>query len=116
MSELASEPTSTVDTTTSTAADRSAQLAERRAVYNGFGDGLARAFELAVTPALFGGLGWLLDRALGLTPLLTIVLFLFGVVGTSYMAWFRYEEEMRRHEQDAPWARRRPDATQEVRA
>ncbi len=83
------------------------QLAERRAVYNGFGDGLARAFELAVTPALFGGFGWLLDRWLGLFPLLTIVLFLFGVVGTSYMTWVRYEAEMRQHEQDAPWARRR---------
>jgi F0F1-type ATP synthase assembly protein I len=78
-----------------------------RDLYNGFGDGLARAFELALTPALFGGLGWLLDHWLGLAPLLTIVLFLFGVAGTSYMAWFRYEAEMRRVEADKPWARRR---------
>jgi len=83
------------------------QLAERRAVYNGFGDGLARAFELALTPAIFGGIGFLLDRWLGLAPLLTILLFLFGVVGTSYMAWVRYDAEMREQEQDAPWAKRR---------
>jgi hypothetical protein len=83
------------------------ELHERREVYNGFGDGLARAFELALTPALFGGLGHLLDVELGLRPLLTIVLFLFGVAGTSYMAWFRYEAEMRRVEADKPWARRR---------
>jgi hypothetical protein len=83
------------------------ELHERREVYNGFGDGLARAFELALTPALFGGLGWLLDGWLGLAPLLTIVLFLFGVAGTSSMAWFRYEAEMRRVEADKPWARRR---------
>ena len=78
-----------------------------RELYNGFGDGLARAFELALTPALFGGLGWLLDGWLGLAPLFTIVLFLFGVAGTSYMAWFRYDAEMRRVEADKPWARRR---------
>jgi F0F1-type ATP synthase assembly protein I len=84
------------------------ELHERRDMYNGFGDGLARAFELAVTPALFGGLGYLLDGWLGLAPLLTIVLFLFGVAGTSYMAWFRYDAEMRKLEADKPWARRRP--------
>jgi F0F1-type ATP synthase assembly protein I len=83
------------------------ELHERRDMYNGFGDGLARAFELALTPALFGGLGYLLDGWLGLAPLLTIVLFLFGVVGTSYMAWFRYDAEMRQLEADKPWARRR---------
>ena len=83
------------------------ELHERRDMYNGFGDGLARAFELALTPAFFGGLGWLLDGWLGLAPLLTIVLFLFGVAGTSYMAWFRYEAEMRRVEADKPWTRRR---------
>ena len=82
------------------------ELHERRDMYNGFGDGLARAFELALTPALFGGLGYLLDGWLGLAPLLTIVLFLFGVAGTSYMAWFRYDAEMRRIEAGKPWARR----------
>jgi putative F0F1-ATPase subunit (Ca2+/Mg2+ transporter) len=85
------------------------ELHERRDMYNGFGDGLARAFELALTPAVFGGLGYLLDGELGLAPLLTIVLFLFGVAGTSYMAWFRYDAEMRQLEAGKPWARRRPD-------
>ena len=59
------------------------ELHERRDMYNGFGDGLARAFELAVTPVIFGGIGFGLDRWLGLAPLLTLVLFLFGVAGTS---------------------------------
>ena len=85
------------------------ELHERRDLYNGFGDGLARAFELAGTPAVFGGLGWLLDRWLGLAPLLTIILFVFGVAGTTYMAWFRYEAEMRRVEAEKPWARRRAE-------
>lgn len=83
------------------------ELHERRDMYNGFGDGLARAFELAVTPVVFGGIGFGLDRWLGLAPLLTLVLFLFGVAGTSYMAWFRYDAEMRRVEADKPWTRGR---------
>ena len=86
------------------------EIHERRDLYNGFGDGLARAFELALTPAIFGGIGYGLDRWLGLAPLLTLVLFLFGVAGTSYMAWFRYEAEMQRVEAGKPWARRREEA------
>ena len=83
------------------------ELHERRDLYNGFSDGLARAFELAVTPVIFGGIGYGLDRWLDLVPLLTLVLFLFGVAGTSYMAWFRYDAEMRRVEADKPWTRGR---------
>jgi hypothetical protein len=49
----------------------------------------------------------LVDGWLGLAPLFTIVLFLFGVAGTSYMTWFRYEAEMRRVEAGKPWARKR---------
>ena len=53
------------------------ELHERRDMYNGFGDGLARAFELAVTPVVFGGIGFGLDA------------------------------EMRRVEADKPWTRGR---------
>jgi hypothetical protein len=48
------------------------ELQERREVESGFGDGLAKAFELVLTPAIFGLLGFGLDRWLGLTPLLTV--------------------------------------------
>ena len=82
-------------------------LRDRRDLYNGFGDGLARAFELAVTPAIFAAIGYGLDRWLGTTPLLTIVLLLFALVGTTYMAWVRYDAEMRRREDDAVWNRKR---------
>jgi F0F1-type ATP synthase assembly protein I len=85
-------------------------LRDRRDFYNGFGDGLARAFELALTPAIFGGLGFLADRALGTTPLLTIVFLLFAVCGVGYMTWFRYEAEMKRHEAEAVWARTKRSA------
>lgn len=80
---------------------------DRRELYNGLGDGLSRAFELALTPAIFAGLGWFADRAAGTTPLFTILLFLFAMAGAVYMAWFRYDEEMRRHEQNALLSRSR---------
>ena len=82
--------------------------------------GVAGAISTAAKPGTLGSAGtvrsisgparYSLRQAkswLGLTPLLTIVLFLFGVAGTTYMAWFRYEAEMREVEADKPWARRR---------
>lgn len=81
-------------------------LRERRELNNGFGEALSRAFELAATPAIFAGLGWLLDRWLGTSPLFLIILFLFAVAGVGYMTWFKYEAEMKEHEADAVWNRK----------
>ena len=51
-----------------------------RDVNNGFGDGLAAAFEMVVTPLIFGFLGYLVDRWLGthLVFALGFGLFTFG--------------------------------------
>ena len=81
-------------------------LRDRRDIYNGFGDGLARAFEFAVTPAVFGAMGYGLDRWAGLVPLFTIVLTVFALVGKTYLMWIQYDAEMRAHEQRGTWARR----------
>lgn len=65
---------------------------------NGFGDALARAFEMVATPAVFGFLGFLLDRRLGTSPLFALT---FGVIVFGYMVWkfwAQYEREMQRHE------------------
>jgi F0F1-type ATP synthase assembly protein I len=77
----------------------SAGLAERRELNNGAGDALAVAFELALTPAIFAFLGWLLDRWLGTGPIFLLVL--FGLVAL-YEIWkllSRYDAEMKDHEQ-----------------
>ena len=79
-------------------------LRDRRDLYNGFGDGLARAFELAATPAVFGFLGWLVDRALGTPPAFMIALALFAIVGMFVRMWIHYDAEMKVHE--AKFARR----------
>lgn len=57
---------------------------ETREMRQGFGDAFAAAFELVVTPAIFGFLGWLLDRSLGIFPIFTIA---FSVVTLAYASW-----------------------------
>jgi len=79
---------------------------DKRDLYNGFGNGLARAFELAVTPAVFGGIGYLVDRQLDLVPVFTIVTLLFALAGMFVRMWFGYDQEMRAHEARSPWGKR----------
>jgi F0F1-type ATP synthase assembly protein I len=66
---------------------------------NGFGDALSNAFELAVTPAIFGVLGYFIDRALGLVPLFTLVFSLFVIGYMFWKFWRKYEVDMTRHEE-----------------
>ena len=47
---------------------------------------MGRGFEMAITPVVFGGLGWLLDRAFGTGVILTIAFAVFGVVGIDMVA------------------------------
>lgn len=81
-------------------------MRDKRDLYNGFGNGLARAFELAVTPAVFGGLGYLLDRRLDLVPVFTIAALLFALAGMFARMWYGYDREMRAHEADSAWGRK----------
>ena len=78
------------------------------AIHN-LGDGLARAFELAVTPMVFGAFGYLLDAWLHTRPLFMIVLVVLSLVGISIRMWFGYDQEMRQHEAKAAWAGSRSD-------
>lgn len=71
----------------------------------GLDDGLSKAFELALTPAILGVLGWLLDQRLELTPLFTLVAFFLGVIGTSLSLWYRYDDAMKHQEAAAADAR-----------
>lgn len=61
-------------------------------------DGLVRAIELVLTPLAFAGIGWLLDRALGTTPWLLIVLPAVAFVGKVIAEWYRYDHRMKGHE------------------
>ena len=59
-------------------------LRDRRELNNGFGNALALAVELTVSPVIFGFLGFLLDGWLGTRPVLMVVLFLFTF---GYLCW-----------------------------
>ncbi len=81
-------------------------LRDKQELNRGFGDTLARAFELAATTAIFGGFGFLLDRWLGIIPVFTLILGAFAVIGQFVRMWYGYDAEMRRHEAELPSRRR----------
>jgi F0F1-type ATP synthase assembly protein I len=70
------------------------------------GDGLSRAFELAVTPVLFGALGYALDRWIGVLPVFTIVFVLVALIGMMLRTWYGYVYRMQALEEAGPWAKR----------
>ena len=77
-----------------------------REVNNGFGDGLAAAFEVVATPLIMAFLGYLLDRWLGLHLVFALIFGLFTFGYMMYKLVSRYSAEMARHDADAPWSRR----------
>jgi hypothetical protein len=89
----------------------------KRDSYKGFGDGMARAFELAAVPAIFAGLGYLVDGWLGTRPVFMIALVVFALVGIVARMWFGYDLEMRAHEARADWSVSavRPEPSEAVR-
>ena len=80
------------------------QLRERQQTYRGFGHAYSRAFELALTPPLFGAAGYGLDRWLGIVPVCTILFVLVAAVGLFARLYYGYAVEMEAHERSAPWA------------
>lgn len=80
-------------------------LRDKRDLYNGFGDTLARAVEIVVTPMLFGLGGRLLDGWLGTGVVFTVLLAVLALAGTSIRMYYGYEVAMKAHEANAPWAK-----------
>ena len=75
------------------------ELRERRETYQGFGDSLARAVELVVTPMLVAGLGYLLDLWLGLVPVLSIVFGVWAFAVTWWRQYYDYNARMKAEEE-----------------
>lgn len=61
-----------------------------------FGDGLSIAFELVATPAVFGAMGFGLDRWLGTTPIFTIAVSVVVFATVVGLTLWRYGQEMDR--------------------
>ena len=80
---------------------------ERQAMWSGFGNGLAQAFEMAVIPVLFGLAGYALDRIVGTRPVFTIALGVLGLVGVFVRAYYWYMAAAEKADAGKPWARGR---------
>lgn len=51
-------------------------------------------WEMAMTPALFGFLGWLVDGWLGTTPFIMIIAAVVGFGGSVANQYYRYTDRM----------------------
>jgi F0F1-type ATP synthase assembly protein I len=61
-------------------------------------EGLGQGVESALVIGLFFGIGWLIDRAAGTTPLFMILLVLLAAVGLFAKFWYGYDARMRQLE------------------
>lgn len=68
-------------------------------------DGLGKGMEIALMLALFVGLGLLLDRWLGTSPVFVIALTIFSMVGQTLRIWYGYDARMRALEAERDAAR-----------
>ncbi|MFM8482163.1 MAG: AtpZ/AtpI family protein [Actinomycetota bacterium] len=57
--------------------------------------GLGQGMEMALTLCVFLGLGWLVDRAAGTSPLFMVILVVFAMIGQSARMWFTYDARMK---------------------
>lgn len=71
---------------------------ERRDLYEGFGNALARAFEVVFTPLLFGFFGWWVDGRAGTRPLFALTLGILVLVYTLWKLSKGYMDVMAREE------------------
>jgi F0F1-type ATP synthase assembly protein I len=72
-------------------------LRTKQDLNRGFSDALGRGIDLALTPVVFGLVGWLIDRAAGTSPVFTILVATIGVVGTAVKIKLGYDREMAEH-------------------
>lgn len=79
---------------------------ERRgAVWNGLGTGMSQSLELVVGPLLLALLGVWIDSLAGTAPVFAISLLVFGAIGATISAYFRYQARAQAHDEGKPWAR-----------
>jgi F0F1-type ATP synthase assembly protein I len=73
-------------------------------------DAWSRAMELALTPVVAGGIGYLIDRLLGIVPIFTIIMIVMAVVATFIKMYYAYDAKMKEHDAESPWGRAKAHA------
>lgn len=81
-------------------------LRTRQDLNRGFSEAFGRGIDLALTPVVCGGIGWVIDRVAGTSPLFTVVVAVIGVIGTGVKIKLGYDRDMDAF-QDTPAARPR---------
>jgi F0F1-type ATP synthase assembly protein I len=66
------------------------------------------SFELVLGPLLMALIGFGLDRWLGTTPWLTVILGVVGLIGACVNLYYGYQREMDEHEANASWKTEAP--------
>lgn len=74
------------------------RTATTQALFQGYGDSMARAFEYAAVPTIFTFIGYFIDRKVGTVPLFAIVFFLIAITGMFVRSWYTYDNTMRQYE------------------
>lgn len=69
-------------------------LRTRQDLNRGFNDALGRGIDLALTPVVFGAIGWLIDRVAGTSPLFTFIVAAIGVLGVAVKMKLGYDRDM----------------------
>lgn len=88
-------------------------LSIKQDLNRGFGDALATAFELALTPAIMALIGWRLDAWLGTTPGFLLFLFLFTMSYEIWKMFKRYDARMQAEQSKVTGLRPDPGAGEE---
>ena len=78
---------------------------DRRATWQGVGDGLTQALEMSVTPVLFSLLGLFLDRRVGTVPLFAVGFSVFAMVGVFVKAYYVYRFKSEQEEEARSWGK-----------
>lgn len=63
-------------------------------------DGIGEGTEIAVSILVFFGLGFIVDRLVGTTPVFMIAFSVFCAIGQFVRMWFGYDAKMRSLEAD----------------
>jgi F0F1-type ATP synthase assembly protein I len=61
-----------------------------------------------------GGIGYLIDRVLGIVPVFTLILLVMAVVATFIKMYYTYDAQMKQHDAESPWGRARAHAAEEA--
>lgn len=81
---------------------RASDQDERRRLYTGAGEGMSKAIDLVTATAVWGAIGWLIDRWLGTWPIVFAVGTVIGNLTGIYVLYRRSIEEGKRASNAAP--------------